>query len=695
MQITIDNCNNIDHGVVNIEEECLNIKYAINGTGKSSIAKLLEASSKRDSKLLQKLRPYNSENDPSISGNETLGKVLVFNENYVNQYLFQKDAIIKDAFSVFVKTPDYESRMSAIQGRLAQIKNVFSEHAELESLTKDLGDFIEGYGKARGLAKNGSIFKGLGGGNLVDNVPEDLREYAPYLARGSKSTNVKWLGWMQDGKNYLDIALQCPFCCKKGDDAKKRNNRICEVYDKKNVEHLNKVLELIESLSPYFCKATMDEIKNIANDVVGINENQKKFLEEIKDQVVSLHDILVAIKDVSFYSLREIGSVASFLKEHEINLKDFPHLDSDVTAEKIRVINESLRDVEKSVNDLQREVGIQKSKIIESTTKYQTEINDFLKCAGYNYFVSLDVKNENDAALLLKPLNGEENSVVMDVQDHLSYGERNAIALVLFVYSALREKPDLIVFDDPISSFDGNKKFAILNMLFLEKSTLKGNTILLLSHDFSIVVDVILTLAPNFKNTVSPNAYFLTNHNGRLEEKLIERGNIYSFNSLMEKNSKESDHFLNKLIYLRRLYEVNNRKDEVWDVLSNLFHKRKNPTRKNIETNEEVDLPVEVFNKGVEEIRKYDSSFDYYAAVDLTLNEEEMKNVYQHTSSNYEKLQIYRMIKGEMDGVDRVIRKFVNETYHVENDYIFQLDPKEYETVPQFVIDFCNRDLGL
>lgn len=33
----------------------------------------------------------------------------------------------------------------------------------------------------------------------------------------------------------------------------------------------------------------------------------------------------------------------------------------------------------------------------------------------------------------------------------------------------------------------------------------------------------------------------------------------------------------------------------------------------------------------------------------------------------------------------------VRETFHVENDYLFQLNPCEYDTVPYFVIVECNR----
>ena len=34
MNITVSNCNNIDSGTISIHENVLNIKYAINGTGK-------------------------------------------------------------------------------------------------------------------------------------------------------------------------------------------------------------------------------------------------------------------------------------------------------------------------------------------------------------------------------------------------------------------------------------------------------------------------------------------------------------------------------------------------------------------------------------------------------------------------------------------------------------------------------------
>ena len=49
-----------------------------------------------------------------------------------------------------------------------------------------------------------------------------------------------------------------------------------------------------------------------------------------------------------------------------------------------------------------------------------------------------------------------------------------------------------------------------------------------------------------------------------------------------------------------------------------------------------------------------------------------------------------------MEGVnedDDVQKKFINETYHIENDYIMQLNPCKYDFVPQYIIDICDQSL--
>lgn len=694
MKLTIQNCNNISNGSISVKENSLNIKYAINGTGKSSIAKLIEASIKNDSEAIKRLIPYNSSDTPKITGLENIHKVMIFNEEYVNQYLFQKDKLLDNAFNVFVKTENYEEQMRKIEDLLENVNKKFVDHQELNKLIDDLGAFISGYGNAAGLSKAGSIYKGLGKGNKIDNIPSDLLDYKEYLTKRENGSNVKWLKWMSDGKGYLPIAQQCPYCCSKDKKAQERINKVYDIYDSKSVEHLNKVLELIDGLMPYFSNATKEKITKISSNADSMEDEDISFLKKIKEQISELYDCLKKIRELNFYSLKDNGRLDKYLTKLKIDISLFNCLNSEDTQSKIDVVNSSLEEVKIKFIELQQAISRQKELINKTVKAYQKQINNFFECAGYKYEVSIELNNENDTKLLLKPRLNEETSSIENIRSHLSYGEKNAFALVLFVYTAIREKPDLIVFDDPISSFDGNKKFAILDMLFLNANTLKGNTILMLSHDFSIVVDVIKSLAEKFDNTVQPTAYFLTNHEGTLQELEIKKEDICSYIQVMMNNVNDNINVINKIVYLRRYYEVHGEKGDEWDVLSNVIHKRENPTCINPRNGEKKKMTKKSFYRGCKRICNIITEFNYNEVITILLNKERMKDIYRATTSNYEKMQLYRIIKDdEMKHLNKVIKKFIDETFHVENDYIFQLNPRKFETVPQYIIQMCDKEI--
>lgn len=153
MRVQIENCNVVDTGAIEIESNKLNIKYAINGTGKSTIAKAIHASVTGNEAELKKLLPFKyqgnaDEHQPSISGLEGIHSIQVFNEDYVNQYVFQPDELIKDSFTIFVKTPDYDANMEAVTELLENVGQTFQCHPELDELLQTLNQFIVGFGKA-------------------------------------------------------------------------------------------------------------------------------------------------------------------------------------------------------------------------------------------------------------------------------------------------------------------------------------------------------------------------------------------------------------------------------------------------------------------------------------------------------------------------------------------------------------------
>ena len=74
-----------------------------------------------------------------------------------------------------------------------------------------------------------------------------------------------------------------------------------------------------------------------------------------------------------------------------------------------------------------------------------------------------------------------------------------------------------------------------------------------------------------------------------------------------------------------------------------------------------------------------------------------LRKMFEETTVGYEKLQLFRLIKGE-SSKDKpegdVAAKFVNETYHIENEYVMQLDPHKFDYVLEYVLDTCIKVLS-
>ena len=195
MKVSIKNCNNIDSGEFEIVEDRLNIKYAINGTGKSTISKAIDAFVNGDEDKKKSLLPfkyYGKDNEimPELTGCEQIKKIAVFNEKYIEDYVYQQNELIKNSFEIFVKTPDYDKHIKEIEKLLNNINITFQNHPELETLIKAFQQFIEGFGKAKsGYSAAGAIGKGIGKGNKIDNIPAGLEVYEPYLKNSENTCN--------------------------------------------------------------------------------------------------------------------------------------------------------------------------------------------------------------------------------------------------------------------------------------------------------------------------------------------------------------------------------------------------------------------------------------------------------------------------------------------------------------------------
>lgn len=260
------------------------------------------------------------------------------------------------------------------------------------------------------------------------------------------------------------------------------------------------------------------------------------------------------------------------------------------------------------------------------------------------------------------------------------------------MYECLAKKPDLIILDDPISSFDKNKKYAILEMLFRRDtdSCLKNKTVLMFTHDVEPIIDTIKSLEKKFSNQTS--ASFLKLAAGLIRESDISKDDIQTFSQICKSAVASEKDSIIKLIYMRRHYEIADNKGDAYQVLSNILHKRKRAidTREPKRSDDyHPEMAPDKFAAGCADISNHLSGFSYPDLLNQVANINALKSLYGACVNGYEKLQIFRLL--ELDVDSSVIQKFINETYHIENEFICQLDPAKFDTIPEYVITECDK----
>lgn len=693
MDFEISNCNNIDSASISLSKGKLNIKFAPNGTGKSTIAKSILYSANHEEKELVSLLPfkYRKENpdnaQPTVVSNGNIESVMCFNEDYVNQFTFKPDELLSDSFDVFIRTDEYTKTEEEIDKIVLKIRQKFINNKDLEVFISNLVELSGAFKLTKtGISKASSGMKGLSGGNKIEHIPNGLEPYRDFI---KSSNNVNWIDWQTKGfKEFTELSKCCPFCSTNSEDKKEQIEKISKEYDKNTIKNLVAIMKVIDSLGDYFSENTKASLATITSLPNGLEQEHEQFILNLKGQIDTLTKKLEHLKTLSGFDFKTGEKISDKLVEYKLDLQFFPQLESEKTKAAIDLINESINDVVEEAGVLQGKINIQRSKMQKIIEKHQSDINSFLAYAGYKYKVQ--ILGEDDKAQL-KLMHVEHEQCLSGGDQHLSFGERNAFAIVLFMYECLAKKPNLIVLDDPISSFDKNKKYAILEMLFRRNSSvcLKGKTVMMLTHDVEPIIDTIKSVASQFSNQVS--ASYLRFNSGVITEESISREDIKTFSQVCQSVLASGAEEVIKLIYLRRYYEIIDEKCNEYQVLSNLLHKRSESIDTRLEPVDGV-YPVmedEKFQHGCMVIRDQINGFDYHAILAQITEPQTLKHLYDNCLSGYEKLQIFRLFDVDVD--NSVIRKFINETYHIENEYICQLNPAQFDTIPEYVIHECDK----
>lgn len=644
-----------------------------------------------DTLLPFKYRNRETAQKSSVEGAEDIKHVLVFDENYVAQFAFQQDEVLKNSFEVFIKTPEYDEGIEDLDRIFKQVKQFFLENDALDKFILAFSELRDAFTltKAGGIAKTSKGVRALRVGGKLSKVPPALAGFKSFL----QSTDpAGWIAWQSKGKPYLDLSEHCPFC---GFDKfdKEAAALVSAEYESAAVKSMASLRETIDRLSAAFEPSALTKLRAITQVLGNLSPEQEGFLADLRNQVGILLEKFTALKALSFDSLRSAPDVESCLDQLRIDLTLLSAFQSPDTQTITDGINAELDDLRRQVGQIKGQINKQNRRVAETISRNQRDINNFLESAGYKYRVRVE-----DSGGSFRMILEHEDSTghVGSAASHLSFGERNAFAMVLFLHQVRHENPDLVVLDDPVSSFDKTKKFAILHQLFHGKESLRDFTSLLLTHDIEPAIDIVRTSTSQQFRAAGPVAHFLQNKGGTLTEKLITRSDIMTFSQVCDVNIATAADPVIKGIYLRRRYEVYGELGPEYHLLSSLFHLRDQPCRKGLD-GALIDMTPSEISAASSLVEKNIPGFDYNKLLAELRDRTVLRKKFEESTGGYEKVQLFRIateLDGSILGDDAAFRKFINETYHIENEYVMQLNPRTFDAVPEHIVATCERQLS-
>lgn len=693
INIKIENCNNIKTGKLSIQKGKLNIKYGMNGTGKSTLAKAIDLYS--SNKTLDDLKQFGSldEEVPSLTLNEEMSNVKVFNEQFVDSMVFKESAVIDNAFDVFIKTPDYVEKRRELDNRLAKLKIDIGSQEQVIQLRKDISDFS---GKlelnaAKTSVKNNTNYKAILKKSNMFNIPDKLKKYSSIIS--DEDLCINWIDWKSKGSTY-DVKGICPYCSDDLNEMFEEEKTVfTETYKKSDAQNLKVMLDLFEKFHKYMVS---DKFILIISCIKEEKEESaiKPILLTFMNEYNYLSEQLykMSIFDSSVFRKTNIEDIDKILLEMKIEKAILNMFSGDLISEIVDLINDKIEELRKEAMDIRIAMGKLQSTLKKTVQSSQNDINEFLESAGIDYRVGLDLEESGQAVATLQYKNGKDLILVDKIRNHLSWGEKNAFSLVLFMFYAISQQAELVVLENPISSFDTNKKYAIIHRMFSKQSgslprSFYKKTVLMLTHDFEPIIDFcVVGKLPSEVLDVK----FIKNNKGKLIERNIDcnqdvRPVIEELSNHIEDVSLGVVH---RVAFLRKFYEHNGVGNNVdaYNVLSSLIHGREKCRYSNDEL-----MPREEVNAGKLDIQKKIVDFDYEQLIKEVFNEDALVRLYFEEGKDYLKMQIFRALfevnpMKEIKEED-VLVKFINESYHIENDYAYYLDMIKFETVPVYIIE--------
>ena len=710
--LTFENCRNIkkvDGGSLPLQYNRLNVLFGSNGTGKTTVSKVLDYWCNPDETAkLDALRSYifmqsqNAADAPKVSTGKNKRPILIFNSEWVENHCFHDDGNLHaGAYRLYVSSPGVRKLERERKSLLSKLNAVLSGE-DVENVRKLADTAVKGIGiSSRG--KIGSAFK--------DSAPlEGLPVALSRVAMGMKDQDkTQWIGWHVRGAQHaMNAGRACPYCGNSTPD-------IQSYIDFDNM-HAAKQGDAWASVVSVFAEGKLFRITvnrkalKLMSGMKQLDNGEKQWVLNIVQRAKALSDCISNARDtVSSFGENSSDQFFANLKACLVTLEDESGFADDVRSA-MRKIASAIRRVIANESKIRSLVIDLEKRAAANAMTYKVEIDFMLEKCGYPYSIEIASNcSSQESKVILSPTT-TGNPLVAQPKRALSYGEQNTLALILFMFEAIASRDScLIVLDDPISSFDGDKRFALLYRMFhnfakdktcADRKSLAWRTVVLLTHDYLVVSDV-LTILGN--KVLRPHVLHLScGKNGALSHREVGAEAVRPYIQMIRRRIKDSasrDAFF-QLVYLRCYCEMMRRSkhdkktsegcafvvisllvdDYDWDRALEEMHWDGGPER-----------PY-VLITGESFIRRYISGFDFEASFRALRDDSEICRLYASKGiSPYEKLQVLRLLirQAKIDDRGPILVRYANEVYHLAGDYLLQLDPVDFNPVPPFVLDWC------
>ncbi|MDD6403959.1 MAG: hypothetical protein PUG33_07550 [Mollicutes bacterium] len=541
MNVNLKNYRNINELNLELDEGKVNFIYGMSGSGKSSIAKALLGEigennipyGKTSKDVFIKLNPIINKEDCSI-----------FDENTQKQLLINRDENNNMFSIIFAEKSELDEIENDISTLLSRI------NSKRESLLRYVSNVEKMIKKInhRSMSKKGKFSSS----SSIEKIKSEIinPKYKTYY-NFIHNNGLEYVEWIEKGATFpLYNDNKCPFCSRKLSESKK--------------EKIKTILEI----KPEQYSIIVDS-QDILNDI-GISVPNFSYKREINKLEQELYD--------AYNNELIINNIYNMVDSYSSNMLNIKEMEKIKLSNSLKELFPDFEEIINEFNDNLKEIKIKFSKYKSKTSKIVAnnlkKLNDQLKLFSIKYEFSIgnyDVAKQK-ATVFLK---STKDKYDIDRTENLSYGEKNFIALLLFLLSNTKK---YVVIDDPASSYDENRRKNIYE-LFYDFHNKK--TFLVLSHDQVFIKYAILGIKDKRTKKYIDNTgkiICLENNLGNCLSKNISVDDFGALNSQINDFIKNTEMpYYRMIMNLRLLAETSKSLEKndkiVYEYLSAILHR--------------------------------------------------------------------------------------------------------------------------